>query len=303
MTPREFLYWEQTSRDTIDFKKVYIDIAGDIVSGLLLSQIIFWNLPNNEGKSKLRIKIDDELYLAKGREDWWEECRITPKQFDRAAKVLEDKGLITKVIKRFNSFPTTHIKLNIEKLCQEIEKCNNMFENSKEGEKMLLPFGEVRNSPLGNYDITERVKTLTEITTEITTEKKEKYKKEKEDIYSGISEEVKATLEDFIKFRKAIKKPMTNRAIKLLINRLNSFGYSDELKIKCLEKSLLQGWSNIYKLHPDDMKINPAPISNLSVPKNPISNNVKVVVDDEFIKKFIELEERKLMEGSYGNKS
>ena len=51
------------------------------------------------------------------------------------------------------------------------------------------------------------------------------------------------------------------------------------------------------------MKINPAPISNLSVPKNPISNNVKVVVDDEFIKKFIELEERKLMEGSYGNKS
>jgi len=42
----EFLSWELTTRDTIDFKKIYVDIAGDLIAGLLLSQIIYWHLPS-----------------------------------------------------------------------------------------------------------------------------------------------------------------------------------------------------------------------------------------------------------------
>lgn len=106
----------------IDVKKIYIDIAEDLVAGILLSQIIFWNLPNQEGKTKLRVKKQGELWLAKGREDWWEECRISPKQFDRAIKILESKNLITKKIFKLDGTPITHLKLDFDVLFKYIEK-------------------------------------------------------------------------------------------------------------------------------------------------------------------------------------
>lgn len=113
----KFLMWERNSRDTIDVKRCYIDVAGDLASGVLLSQIIYWNLPSQEtGKPKLKVKIDGELWLAKARDEWWDECRLTPKQIDRAMKILEDKKLIETRVKKFKEYTTPHIKLNIDVL-------------------------------------------------------------------------------------------------------------------------------------------------------------------------------------------
>jgi hypothetical protein len=49
MEKEEFLLWEKASKDTIDVKRVYIDIAGDVVGGIILSQIIYWHLPSKKG--------------------------------------------------------------------------------------------------------------------------------------------------------------------------------------------------------------------------------------------------------------
>ena len=49
----EFLAWESMSRDTIDVKRVYCDIAGDLVAGVLLSQLIYWHLPDRNGDARL----------------------------------------------------------------------------------------------------------------------------------------------------------------------------------------------------------------------------------------------------------
>lgn len=75
INPREqFLAWERASTDTIDVKRIYIDMAGDLISGVLLSQIMFWHLPNREtGRTKLRLRHMGNLWMAKKREDWWHE--------------------------------------------------------------------------------------------------------------------------------------------------------------------------------------------------------------------------------------
>lgn len=89
----DFIYWEKTSRETIDFKTIYVDIAGDLVAGLLLSQIIYWNLPNKKGESKLTT-IRGKKLLVKKRSDWFDEIRITEKQYDRAIDILSKKRLV-----------------------------------------------------------------------------------------------------------------------------------------------------------------------------------------------------------------
>jgi len=153
----EFLRWEQSTRDTIDVKKMYIDMAGDLISGILLSQIVFWHLPNRKGKSKLRVEKNGYRWLVKKREDWWDEVRITPKQFDRSIKILrDDEGIVITAIHKYNNSPTIHIRINEDEFLQRVN--------------LKLTKGEFQNLPKGNSEIDERERTLTKNTSETTAE-------------------------------------------------------------------------------------------------------------------------------------
>lgn len=114
---QDFIYWEAQSRQTIDFKLVYVDIAGDLIAGLMLSQIIYWHLPTKNGYSKLRV-VDCEggRWMAKRYNEWYDELRLTEDQARRGIKILKDLGLVETQTMRFQNLPTLHIRLNKEAL-------------------------------------------------------------------------------------------------------------------------------------------------------------------------------------------
>ena len=82
--------------------------------------------------------------------------------------------------------------------------------------------------------------------------KKEKKKKETE--FDSVinenftDEELKQTIYEFIKMRKAIKKPMTTRALELLIEKLNKMASNEKEKIAILNQSIEHCWQTIYVL-------------------------------------------------------
>lgn len=89
----------------------FVDLAGDVTSGLLLAQIAYWHGLDRRGQSRLTVERGGHLWLAKAREDWWEECRLTPKQVRRCLSVLEEKGLVATALWKFGGAPTTHVRL------------------------------------------------------------------------------------------------------------------------------------------------------------------------------------------------
>jgi hypothetical protein len=107
----DFLLWERSSRDTIDVKKTYIDIAQDLIAGIMLSQIIYWHLPAKDGTTKMRVEKEGSLWIAKARASWWDECRLTEKQVDRALAILEKLGIIEVKIWLFDNKRTPHIRV------------------------------------------------------------------------------------------------------------------------------------------------------------------------------------------------
>jgi hypothetical protein len=112
MTMAEFFAVEKESKDTIDFKKIYVDMAScDLLAGLALSEIVYWHLPSKTGSSKLRVEHDGKLWIAVRRYEWWDRARITPDQSDRAIRILVDEGLIEKKLYKFNGDPTIHIRI------------------------------------------------------------------------------------------------------------------------------------------------------------------------------------------------
>lgn len=171
MELKDFLLWEARSRDTLDVKRCYIDVAGDLIGGVLLSQIIYWHLPNRDGTNRLTIEHDGFLWLAKKREDWWEECRITPKQFDRAVKILEQKNLVITDVMWFQGSPTKHIRLDWGNLFVALESLSDKVLPQRLKSKFLK--GEELNSPKVNLEVPQRLNSIyidSEITPEITSE-------------------------------------------------------------------------------------------------------------------------------------
>ena len=137
---------------------------------------------------------------------------------------------------------------------------NNPIENivnTPMEEKVNTPMEEKVNTPME-----EKIKDNNTIfNNTIINNKKEKKKKpssknNKSEIDMLIEEYTnkkknKNTLIEFVKHRKSLKAPMTTRALKQLMNKLNSLATNDFTKIEILNESILNGWKGVFPLKND----------------------------------------------------
>ncbi|QIN95208.1 hypothetical protein DLP3_045 [Stenotrophomonas phage vB_SmaS_DLP_3] len=97
-------------------RPLYVAIGGDLATGLLLSQLVYWFKPGKTGKSKLSIVRDGRKWLAKAREEMCRETGLTLKQYKRAITVLADLELVQVERHLFAGKVTPHIWLDEERL-------------------------------------------------------------------------------------------------------------------------------------------------------------------------------------------
>jgi hypothetical protein len=165
-----FIKWEHFARDIIDFKRLYVDMTappgsaqkGNALAGLMLSQIVYYHLPDRRGHPKLHIERDGHLWLVKKRTDWWEECRLTPKQVDRCLALLgkgryigkkadnkwvPGRNLIVINTWKYANTPTHHIRLNFPVFLETWQKLVDatsvpILPDGENGLGLILPDGE-----------------------------------------------------------------------------------------------------------------------------------------------------------------
>lgn len=65
--------------------------------------------------------------------------------------------------------------------------------------------------------------------------------------YSG-DERLDAALREFIKFRKQIKKPLTDHGIELILKKLDKLAQDVDEKIEIIDQSIEKGWTGIFPL-------------------------------------------------------
>ena len=82
------------------------------------------------------------------------------------------------------------------------------------------------------------------------------------------NEELVETLKDFIKMRKSIKSPVTDRALKGILKKLDQLATNNENKIGILEQSIINSWKSVFPLK-EQNKFS----TNSSVNKN--NNNIQ----------------------------
>ena len=62
------------------------------------------------------------------------------------------------------------------------------------------------------------------------------------------NDELKSAIVEFIKMRKLIKAPMTDRALKGIFNELDKLGHNDKEKIAILEQSIVRSWRGVFAI-------------------------------------------------------
>ncbi len=144
---QQFLNWEASTRDVLDVKRVYIDLAGDLAAGVALSEIVYWYLPNKKGETRLRVEHEGHLWIAAPRSQWWERCRLSPEQADYALGKLVRKGLLEKRVFKFNGQPTVHLRLQVENFLAQLQALITA--------PQLNPYLQIREQQgkLGNFPI------------------------------------------------------------------------------------------------------------------------------------------------------
>jgi hypothetical protein len=150
---------------SIRFKVVYVDMAGgDVLAGLLLSQIMFWHMPDSNGRSKLRVFKDGHYWIAKEQGDWWNEVRLNRRQAQRCVETLISLNLIECQNFRFNGMRTNHIRIK----WKEFENAHRAALRNKDNPP-VAPNGATESTETGDRKHLD-VQPLTEITTEITSD-------------------------------------------------------------------------------------------------------------------------------------
>lgn len=129
------------------------------------------------------------------------------------------------------------------------------IENYEKYQDVLTKNGTTKRTTKGTTDGTTHG--TTHSTTHGTTNNNDKQcnnnDKQCNNKYIGLSPELVDTLREFEAMRKSIKKPMSDRARSMLINKLTKLAGDDtELKIRILEQSIYHSWQDIYALKDTD---------------------------------------------------
>lgn len=91
---------------------------------------------------------------------------------------------------------------------------------------------------------------------QLTTNKNVKNDKNNISIYSVFdsyseNSDIRQALRDYSIMRNKIKAPLTERAVTLLLNKLDALASTDDLKIKLLENATLGNWKSVFPLKED----------------------------------------------------
>ena len=98
-------------------------------------------------------------------------------------------------------------------------------------------------------EIEKEIDTELEIEKDLEKSKKQRKKKAAASALDDADLAIRDALEAFIDNRKKLRKPMTDRAVEMLLKRLDTLAPDDyETQRKMLENATLNGWQNVYPL-------------------------------------------------------
>ena len=191
---------------------------------------------------------------------------VSKKSVSRWISVLISKGYITsQLIYKENSKEVLRRHLRITPSSVEANNIIQTYgQNCTEGmdsrqkcqdpmDRNVLVYGQKCQDPM-DKNVKENNTNINNTINNKNDKKKERKRGKKQTNYDSIinesvqDENVKQELYEFIKMRKLIKKPMTDKALKILISKLKGLSSIPAEQVQILDNSIENNWRSVYPL-------------------------------------------------------
>lgn len=260
-------------------KEEYIAITGDFQKAVILNQFIYWAervkdfdlfiQQENERAAQNGLPVQDMTcgWMYKTAQELSDETMLGLSNSNMRVhiKALMEKGFISERNNpKYKWDRTKQYRVNLLEIMDALQSHGYKLENytiENRCSKSDFPISETenRNFILENYNAQNETAipeiTTTEITTEITNKKERKKENSYDEILNTVeNEELRETFAEFIKMRKLTKNPMTDRALQMLIKKVE-FMYPDDIELqkKVLDNAIINNWKSVYPLKPEEI--------------------------------------------------
>ena len=300
---RYFTIYEEVKEQYYRIPKAFMLEESKYFEMSPMAKLIYSILSDRNSVSIKNKWVDEEkrVYFVYKQEEL---CKILGIKHTATArkylKELETYELLERVRQGLNK-PDRLYLLHPEVTEEEIYKILNNEETQEKEEENSNETSKINGQIKNDYQENQNLSSSNinnNNTNDINNIKKEKGKKKtkKEPTQTEIdevvnaytsNEELKTAIIEFVKFRKGMGKGrfMTTYAVKLLTKKLDRFANDDNTKIEIINKSILNGWSDIYELkEPCKNKggVNNEPRSNTSKNNEPSKGEPKEEHDAKY---------------------
>lgn len=226
-----------------------IAVAYGLTEAIILNHMQFWIEQNEANK----MNFHDGSYWTYNTTKAFAEIfpYLSQRQIQCALKHLRDEGILKTGNYNKSAYDRTLWYAFTEKGISIMQKCkmeDTEMSNGFDAQVQPIPDNNTDNNTVNNSNKRKTTKGFDAVVEEYTT-----------------NADLKAAIFDFIKFRKAIKAPLTDRALTLCLNKLDKLANNDLEKIAILNQSIERGWRGLFEVK--DTSFNaPAPKSNNTVP-------------------------------------
>ena len=201
----------------------------------------------DSGKMTSKIINEDKYYWIKyeGLLDDLVILKIKTKDalYRRLKKMEKNKILKRQTVKENGTYSFYTLGENYKHLIESLSEINPI-------QSEINPTGYGNKSDRGTDLNPEQKTSLLNNISLLNNNKKEKKKTDLDILINEYTSNsfLQETIIDFIKMRKSIKKPVTERALKGILNKLDKLATTDDIKIKILENSIENCWQGVFPL-------------------------------------------------------
>lgn len=97
-------------------------------------------------------------------------------------------------------------------------------------------------------------------------------------VYSDVPE-LDEAIHEFIKFRKGMKKPMSDRAVTLMMNKLETLSHDKYEQVQILNQSIMQGWTGVYELKGENKQYSHSPRASNNRVADQLNESYKMMAE------------------------
>lgn len=147
-----------------------------------------------------------------------------------------------------------HFNISESKVQRVLKTFENeqMIEQQTSNKNRLITVIEWEQYQMSEQQTEQQVnnhRTTTEQQVNTPKERKNSKKDRKKEIYKSLPPELQSAVDDFLEMRRRTKAPATDRALELMLKKLDGLSGGDTgTAVKILEQSIERGWKTVYPL-------------------------------------------------------